>query len=780
MNSRSPLGWRGTVLGSRLAVPGAKAARKLWTPRSSSSAEGKAETERLPEEPEDGQDDDPLDAPLEPVDYELNPSPPRPLGPRRVVSRPASRQISPSSRQMTPSSRPASSAASVSCKEMSVGESPLPMLPWCGRCPALRPYGMLPLKPEEVNQGSHRTSASSVVSSTRDSAELRSPSPPKIREKRTVVFAEHMKQTILNPGWSSRMWAQELDDIQLCKAPPRSRFSRNKNDGPDVPPVLRRLTVFEVGLLERWAINHVKMQCIDVCAREHHSAPLKSAQNSMATKLATMCQLVRRFGQGRLKEDETAFLFDKLQATPFFSDVPTHLLPSVMRMSKVLTSSRQAELFRQGEAANGVYVLVQGEVVLRMEASDHTWDSVKAAPTVLLPGDVLLDERRPFCIKSAEKRLWSRTGLTNGDEDASHVTLLLFVPIRAMEHISKHFREEEVKERNHYATTTFAQSMSLAPKLCARHSQHFKMEVCAKSEILLQSGSRLAPADARLMLLVEGEICLVSPRRLFGRKRAAAKRGRKEEPNQKMGPGGVIGHAALYGSAYPHTAIVASETAKILSLRVAEYLEKFLHRTTVLDPPAASSVSTPNSHEHCADSATEEDDHSGRALLASRHRSCKIELDAKSVVAREWKSLGPKAELPRHRAPPSRPRPPEDAGPLSDLCYPRDCDLFPLVQRSVSTMQRSTEWCSSQLKASTLSSAASSEGTSLFHALDAKIARAAATSEEAEAAHRSHALHGRHVEVVASGRRTFDNEVLLAVGAMGRPAWQVEVVAARP
>jgi len=28
----------------------------------------------------------------------------------------------------------------------------LPMSPWCGRCPAVQPWEMLPLKPDEVNE----------------------------------------------------------------------------------------------------------------------------------------------------------------------------------------------------------------------------------------------------------------------------------------------------------------------------------------------------------------------------------------------------------------------------------------------------------------------------------------------------------------------------------------------------------------------------------------------------------------------------------------------------
>lgn len=516
-----------------------------------------------------------------------------------------------------------------------------------------------------------------------------------------------------------------------------------------------------------------------------------------AVKYATLCQLVRRYAASKLNEQEYLFLFEKLEETPFFSTIPSHLLPSVVKRARVLTSSREREIFKEGDVASGVYVLVQGDVVLRSKASVYGRDHIKQAPVALLDGDLFTGNGRPFFIKPDRERVWSRSAFAYaGREGATSVTMLLFLPVTALEEVSDFFRVEENKSRNRYISTMFAQAMLLAPKQCMRCCKLFSVETFKRNDVLLQSGSKLAPGEAQLMLIVEGEVCLVTPRNFASRKRGApSAKSRQEEPKERRGPGEVIGQAALYGLSYPHTAVVASESAKMLCLRVADYLERLLHRSAVLDPPAGSHSNSPNAMEAGGGSTAASESRgvqeTVKAMMSLCLRSCKIHQDTKALMTSEWKSIGPKQELARYRTSLARSQQPDDSAALSDLCYPRDCDLFPSAQRSASTMQRSSDWCTFQTKASVISSATTSPSSmSTFQALDSKIALASATFDRLDATHWSHTVHGVHVED-ATGSPLPDgplleappgSRVLLSCGAIAgaqRPtAWQLAPMSA--
>lgn len=238
----------------------------------------------------------------------------------------------------------------------------------------------------------------------------------------------------------------------------------------------------------------------------------------------------------------------------------------------------------------------------------------------------------------------------------------------------------------------------------------------------------------------------------------------------------MLGDAALYGEPYPHSVIVLSETLKVLTLSVSDYLEKLLRRSTVLKRSVVETAEDVGKEDLGVDDISDSGDESAieqnadtgpkeekkqnntnahaamMENIAERQKHARLYRDRQGIIAKDWKTLMPRSHLPKKRAPQAAGIRVEDGAAVLDLCYPRDMDLFPKVARVIPIQHRSPTTCSTATprtgSPSACGSALSAPAYSglALQALSSKITQSRHTSDRLEAAHRSHTAHGFHIE----------------------------------
>lgn len=586
----------------------------------------------------------------------------------------------------------------------------MPLTPFCKKCQSPKPNNSLALTPEEIEIRAHAQQVkehAELEGSYNSLSALRLP-PRQTRKARLKHYSEmlwaaakDLKGSIRSAGFSS------FEDLKLPDQPARSRFSPlvygapwpraeapedfgedqrelgvsqsmtvmmaeklllgSKSakvsqpvevawaelipEVPTVPVVLSTMTANVVSKLEVAELTKAKKPFIDACAQHHASAPREGHRQKLGMKFGTVAQILMNMQKGEVTDQEKEFLISKLKTAPLMTEVPEHMLETVASQLKVVNFAQGTELFQQGEEANGIYILLQGEVVLRNEISEAlVLDAVKEAPAALLPGDVLVENAkgtRPFLLRPEGDRFRSRTALASLSEDVGELSMTVLVPMDTLQTLSKHFRNMEAKERKELVSVFFASTMKLSSHICNKHRDIFEVENFERTHVLVQSGLMCKLEDARLYFIVEGEVQLLEPRRfrIFRRKKTAKEANRAPH---LVGKGRLLGEAALYGEPYSHSAIVHSASVKVLWFRAVDYLQKLLGR------PAAPLVRPPDrsvkSHE-----VEVEQKYVGSEVLAvvlhDAKKSTRLNMDLDGLQATEWKSILPKENMPPRRTP---------------------------------------------------------------------------------------------------------------------------------
>lgn len=675
-------------------------------------------------------------------------------------------------------------------------DNPLPFQPFCQKCTPLRPCDCLCLKPDSLGPKKIDVSPQSftivhtdagvaenvfaAAGSRRRSVGKRTSALGPLEPYADGVFKENPRQ------WTNKLEALALPARQKhsmfdgCRAQEGDdrRMSSLCTD-EDRPPVLHRLTRWEVSRLECWAIQHVKKQYLDVCVLAHAQAPTMTSQHRENMHNVTICQLVRKANKKELDEIEWAFMIAKLSHVPLLRDLPKGMLEQYAELLDVRTFSRGAVVFERADEIDGIYILVQGHA--EVVASDNMalgagGQSVKAAPSVILLEDVVQKvPKRPFLLKpldDLDERLRTRTVKAWDDDSASSLAMFLWLPLDVIVQASHYWRKKEARERVDLICKRFAPALRLDKNICEKHCGLFEIESFPKNYAILQQGSKPTMEQARLGMIVEGEV------RLVWRDRRPLGSPKKSPVNSKdiVGPGKVLGESALYGEPFPHYAMVSTETVQVLTLKVVDFFEKLLARPAVpLDKPLICAGTLlfkdqENMIDNCekGEYRVKVDNTKRSNLIYESQQELRVASDKAAVQAKEWKTLSSKCMV-KVRKPPA-------CGPLkaisalsdahdashfapTDLGYPRDLDLFPSAQRSMLASQCNASVSSLGDGSTTVPSSAHITSTSsfapdtssdewMFASIDQQIKKKLVVAEELELEHHLHKVLGAYMEDV--------------------------------
>jgi len=266
----------------------------------------------------------------------------------------------------------------------------------------------------------------------------------------------------------------------------------------------------------------------------------------------------------------------QLRYLPFFQDAPAELYEKIIDETLTQSYVPGCYLFREGDEADNLYLIITGEVQLRTEGFAMIRDSRKAAPCLLLPHDVFMvdrDDGQPYYLRPKEDRIRSQTAL------ATEGTTVAFIfSHAALDIVSAHHRKKEAEDRWH-VVRHFARSQRLPRQACSKHKDIFEVKTFPRSYLFTHAGHKPRLEDAILYFVISGELQSVQPPRQdkLGRRAGKAKK-------ETIGKGFLIGDAALYGEPYP-SAVVSTSEVKVLVLKASDYLHKLLNRVVILPRP---------------------------------------------------------------------------------------------------------------------------------------------------------------------------------------------------
>eukprot|EP00435_Cladocopium_sp_Y103_P056168 s406_g18.t2 len=500
----------------------------------------------------------------------------------------------------------------------------LPVAPWCGKCLPQPPDGQLPIKPEELVLGQAadikaltenineygRLTTSSKRTASRSRAGVQEEGPVKFhtRTSRIEQLAERLKLTATHPTTFFARTVERPEEIELMPSMIRSRFSRDDFTGYDVqmnpasgsddsgsdsdsePSVAKPLTKFtteQVSRMELVALNHVKMQTLKQRIAEEGVHSIRARRTCLQTKFASLWQLLRMRQDGTISPEENYYLMAQLRFLPFFNEVPQELYETIVEQTTTQTYVPGCHLFREGDTANSLFLILTGQVHLRSETQvAMAYDTMKSSPALLLQHDLFSQSRgQPFLLRKVEDRTRSQTAVASlrengwGQGEAGPSTTVAFIfPDTVLELVSKHYREQEAEHRWHIVRH-FAKTQRLSLQACSKHQEIFRVLAFPRSYLFVNAGSKPDLEDAHIYYVMEGELSVVQPARKdhLGRPRGKATK-------ETVGKGYLIGEAALYGEAYP-CAVVSTTEVKVLVVKASAYLHQLLNRSSVLQRP---------------------------------------------------------------------------------------------------------------------------------------------------------------------------------------------------
>ena len=358
------------------------------------------------------------------------------------------------------------------------------------------------------------------------------------RPSRLEVFKVRMERMRAIGGLDVTDPADSVEAIHLPRRPEASRFSPRRSSRPNSKAPQKRalahLTEFEIGLLERFCINHVRRHALEETAATHIQLPRTRNQHRTAMKLSAICTLLEQ-NRLLLTAEEHAFILASLKSVPFLQDIPEELLPNVVKHMTVRTLPPGADVFKVGEPAKGVYVVAVGRVVLW--AGPTPGASVKQVPHALLVRDVMRSDkgkRQKFVARQEKDRVWSRTAsATLGRDESECLVKVIFVPLRAIQVVTEFHAESENQERKEHVMKLFAPGMQLPPDLVSRHLEIFKVETFQKNDTFFSEGALPDFSAAYLRMVVQGEVVAVYLSKKKEKKATGARRGGRDKKGER-------------------------------------------------------------------------------------------------------------------------------------------------------------------------------------------------------------------------------------------------------
>mmetsp|Transcript_23220 Transcript_23220/g.78633 ORF Transcript_23220/g.78633 Transcript_23220/m.78633 type:complete len:845 (+) Transcript_23220:195-2729(+) len=698
--------------------------------------------------------------------------------------------------------------------DLAMADEPIPLDPWCHKCASLKPFAILPLRPEEVDptnvarlrsleinkrlakQARRRSRFKTTDTDESDSSSIigtsvgdgrGSPAGPSSNSiemfKRIEVFVTRMKVPITKPFFQNHSPLEEVAEIILSDALQPSRFSAKPCESG--LPVLRRLTQNQVGMLELWMISHIKSQYIRVSAASHALAPKEEKRHRLGMTFATLRALLKR-DHKELREDEKKYLLSKLATLPLLRDVPEKLLLKLVFKIQVVSLASGVEIFREGDPANDLYIVVQGQAELRSDTSSMLQDQLRESPSALLVDDVLVKEvcGRPFTIKPDAERVWSRSAVTQlSDVDATTMVDLLLVPYAMLQAVADHFRYEEYRDRNDLVRDFFAPSMRMNPALCLKHCGIFALETFTRNHVLVMSGTQPVKTS-KLYLVLEGEVQLLFP---AGK---VKENGVRKTQREAVTCGRLVGDCALWGERYGYSGVVSTEQVKVLSCEIGDYLEKLLRRSEFLERRAevAKTDADAGASETVADAPPRVED-LARSLFEKRKKALRHKDDLAAVKA-IWR-LGPKDVARR--------APPGGGPPGVQHEQQKEQQLQQQHHHAVSASVREGAWPSTPRAGSSMATAqtprnmqerygagasplpwldrptAAASGNLTRWMLDRRVDQAKVARDRIVAAHRSHVRYNYHEEDALAG-----SQWVPGIDVAGSPAVLMAISAISP
>jgi CRP-like cAMP-binding protein len=252
---------------------------------------------------------------------------------------------------------------------------------------------------------------------------------------------------------------------------------------------------------------------------------------------------------------------------------------------KVMTHVGGSVLLRQGDPARGIHILVQGDVDLRND-SVLSHKVRTEAPSAILQEDIIdVDSSRAFVLKGSEDEVtWSRTVTVPVDEKASTLAMTLFLPYTLLLKVSGMVRYRADEEVRQVIESDFVPITNLPLQLCLKHFTHFKFKTVQRNHLLVHNGALPQLSLAAISIILDGEVVLLAHSEINTTKRRRMKKTISEhgEDVAVLTAGAIIGEEALYGEPYSATALVRSESVRVLSVPADVYIEKLLNKKGLL------------------------------------------------------------------------------------------------------------------------------------------------------------------------------------------------------
>eukprot|EP00933_Yihiella_yeosuensis_P075850 TRINITY_DN8539_c0_g1_i1.p1 TRINITY_DN8539_c0_g1~~TRINITY_DN8539_c0_g1_i1.p1 ORF type:complete len:842 (+),score=156.25 TRINITY_DN8539_c0_g1_i1:55-2580(+) len=606
------------------------------------------------------------------------------------------------------------------------------------------------------------------------------------REPRILTFSKRMLETANHPAAFSELTVNSIQELVVPPKMQTSKFARTPfkgsvlgpgGDRPDLIgqaleegthqgvlsladfhpkepeaktlPCFAGLTVAEVSRLERFVTNHVKQVWINACAAANCVNPREGKRQKATQQFGSVPALFRKLVDGTISEQEDYYLMSRLRTLPFLDKVPEHLFRKVVESLQPENFSPGQELFYQHEEADCIYILLEGEVELRSEIGADALDSgadnsVKEAPLALLVEDVIQVDQaksRPFLPRAEEHRIRSRTVQASARSDSSGIVVSLIVPMESIILVSMHFRGIEAQDRADLVNVFFAKCCRIQPAICKKFAHVFDVETFSKSHVLVQEGTKPDLNDAKLYLIIEGEVQLLFP---GARKKVGGLLRRGKVRKETAGRGKFLGDAVLYGEWHGHSVVCTKET-QVLTLLARHHLHFLLGKQTFLERPPGY---VPNAY-HKDDSSDREDAVKGRKelvqkVMAETKKSLRLTNDLKELQSKEWKMLCPRYKLPKAQENASSPA----QSTQLRAQFAQAAKEFKAVHLSSSSDYQDVCTAPSAemfLAKDMAISGPMGAGFSML-SLEMEISKKTSATKTLEAEHRAHTSHGYHLQ----------------------------------
>lgn len=307
------------------------------------------------------------------------------------------------------------------------------------------------------------------------------------------------------------------------------------------------------------------------------SEDIKSHYREMreGLKFATIRILVGKEADDRTEEDRD-YLLKYIRAQPFFKDLPLVVLGNICENFWLKRYNPQEALYTKGQEVEGIYIVLQGsasvrdvddsfgqprqESIMRPRPICHRDASDVPQSIVYAVGDLLRTTSWPLQARSHPVHSMTLVAQTELE--------VLFVPARTLLPLldQEALRERISMLRDFFPPTKgrpekelFAQSRVERDGRRITLHRLFDVSDVPRHQVLFQQGEKSQGDEARITLILMGSVRLLA-------------RGRVVDT---VSTGTMLGDEAVHNEPYQTTAIVISPSARLMTLKVTDYITQF-------------------------------------------------------------------------------------------------------------------------------------------------------------------------------------------------------------